>query len=183
MQSELLKELPAILNGILTHCGYDNIISIRGINDKQLIELERFVQEKLRHVLVGSVYENIGPFCFTPGHRRILLSLVSRVNESTDRKDDQKYTEQKIELLPISFLLKEMIKTEIDNGRRHKNHYRYPDTILYFATYIYMLCGKSCYEVLRANLPFPTDKTIRTYFNITYWKSLPTLHIIKLKIY
>lgn len=156
-----MKNIPSILNRILTHCGYDSNIAIREINDKQIYEVEQFVQKNLRNILEGSVYEHIDPFCFAPGHKHILRGLPNRINETTDREDRHKHIGEQIELLPISFLLKEMIRTEIDNGSKHKNHHRYPDSILYFATYIYMLCGKSCYEVLRANLPFPTDKTIR----------------------
>lgn len=59
-----------------------------------------------------------------------------------------------------SFILNEMIKTAESNMYRDKNHVIYSDTIRYFSTYVFLLCGRSCYEMLRSNLPLPSVKTI-----------------------
>lgn len=57
-------------------------------------------------------------------------------------------------------ILNKLIKTAEFNELKDKNHATYSDEIRYFATYIFLLCGRSCYEMLRSNLPIPSVKTI-----------------------
>lgn len=63
--------------------------------------------------------------------------------------------------LPV--ILKEMIKTALRNAEYVKNHAQYSDIIRYFATYIYIIGGRSCYEVLYENLPLPSVSTVCKY--------------------
>lgn len=57
-----------------------------------------------------------------------------------------------IEMLPISFILKLMVKVAIKNHSRDQRHNEFPVEIQHFATYIHMMSGKACYEVLCENL-------------------------------
>ena len=60
----------------------------------------------------------------------------------------------------FSVILKELILTAIHNGNLSKNNAEYSDIIRYFSTYIYLIGGRSCYEVLSQNLPLPSRSTI-----------------------
>lgn len=62
-----------------------------------------------------------------------------------------------------SVILTELIKTANKNKNRSKNGYQYEDIVKYFSTYIFLLCGRTCYETLNKNLPMPSTKTICKY--------------------
>lgn len=101
-------------------------------------------------------YKNLANFHFLPGHVTIIATIPKYIEEyriahqSSDFEVNGRY----------SFLLEELIRTAESNLFKDPNHATYSDTIRYFATYIFLLCGRSCYEILRENLPFPSVKTI-----------------------
>lgn len=105
-------------------------------------------------------------FQFLPGHVVILLALPKYAREFCE--SSQTFQPSGNEKFP--FILNELIQTVENNMYTDKNHASYSDTIRFFATYVFLLCGRSCYEMLRANLPFPSVKTIRklTYLCIIY---------------
>lgn len=59
-----------------------------------------------------------------------------------------------------SVILSQLIKTAERNKNKSKHANYYSDTIKYFSTYIFLLCGRTCYETLCRNLPIPSTKTI-----------------------
>lgn len=59
--------------------------------------------------------------------------------------------------------MRELIQTALQKENSGKNITRYSDIIRYFATYIFILCGRSCYEVLNKNLPLPSIPTVCMY--------------------
>lgn len=46
------------------------------------------------------------------------------------------------------------------NQGKSKNARQYNDAIRLFSTYIFLLCGRTCYETLSKSLPMPSTKTI-----------------------
>lgn len=155
-------EIPKILIQILNLVGYDNPIAIKGLNTETVLEIEKYVNENLNDVLVNSIYSNMKEFSFLPGHKAILLSLPSYVDEF-DRTTQKSSTDCFVDTLPLSYIMKKMIKTGMKNYDRDKKHNQFLVEIKHWATYLYMMCGKACYEILCHNLPLPQANTIRKY--------------------
>lgn len=63
--------------------------------------------------------------------------------------------------LPV--VLQAMIQSYQQNARNDKFHAQYNDLIRYFATYVFLLAGRSCYEFLKSNIALPSTKTVREY--------------------
>lgn len=64
----------------------------------------------------------------------------------------------------IPFLLKEFIASSMNNFKKMPNSRRYSQVIQDFSTYIYILCGRYCYEVISKNLPLPQASTVRKHY-------------------
>lgn len=152
-------EIPKILIQILNLVGYDNPIAIELLNAENIVEIEKYVAINLKHALVDSVYSNMKQFSFLPGHKAILLSLPSYVDKFDQfiRKNNKDCF---VDTLPLSYIMKELIKTGIKNHGRDKKHNQFPVEIKHWAAYMYMMCGKACYEILCENLPLPLANTI-----------------------
>lgn len=142
--------------------GFATNASIRGINQKTIEEIERYVHEKCKHLLLNSVYDETENqaenFTFLPGHATVILQLPSLLKELEGRT--KKPSEINLNSKGLSFLMKELIKTAINNSSRDDKHHRFSGVIQNFAAYIFMLSGKSCYEILSQNLPLPQSSTI-----------------------
>lgn len=153
---------------ILKASGYCSNIALSGLNQDKICSLEKYVSNNLRNLLTNSVYtEDLaedGDFSFLPGHAAILLALPDCVKkfESNNTSKTPNLSEY-INFLPLSFLMKEMIKTAVENSSKDAKHRKFSSVIQNFSTYIYMMCGKSCYEVLCQNLPLPQANTIRKF--------------------
>lgn len=125
-----------------------------------------------------------GRFEFVPGHKSLILNLKKEITSAktlqvlpqSDLESNfwvelediiervKKVTKglakgEQIEPA-LSNILSEFIKTAITNSNKTKNQYRYSDIIQDFATYIYILSGRHCYEVISANLPMPAATTV-----------------------
>lgn len=153
-------ELPDILIKILDLSGYNNLIAIKGLNEDAVKYIERYVAENSTNdSFINSVYANVNKdnFCLLPGHRTVLLSLSSYAE-----KYDECRTERFdfIKTFPFSFIMKQLIKTALNNHERDQKHQQFPIEIQNWATYLYTMCGKACYEVLSSNLPLPQPNTI-----------------------
>lgn len=74
-------EFPKILCQIMNLVGYDHPIAVKGLNANSILEIEKYVSENLKEELVNSIYSNMARFTFLPGHKTILLSLPSYVDE------------------------------------------------------------------------------------------------------
>lgn len=64
----------------------------------------------------------------------------------------------------FSVILTELLRTAEQNFKKSKHANQYNDIIKYFSTYIFLLCGRTCYETLHKNLPIPSTKTIRKQY-------------------
>lgn len=75
----LCAKLPKIIVDILNETGFENEISLKKIEIAHLNEIEQYVQENLRNVLIGTIYEKQNVFKFLPGHRILILDLPNQV--------------------------------------------------------------------------------------------------------
>lgn len=161
----LFDELKSILDGdlspeivqILEKSGFDTKIALMTMDEEAIFQIENYVRVN-REILKNTSYENDLNFQFKPGHRRFILELAKKAALlfQTKSKDVQESD--------FSFVLKMLIETAQRNSERDPKGYRYSESIRYFATYVYILCGKACYETLSENLPIPKAQTICMYF-------------------
>lgn len=175
------ENIPKCIKEILSHSGYDNITSLNNIS---LESIEKYINEHGRDLIRNldcchhEFYKKQISFKFLPGHSDFLLNLSKHVskcmshhaeacaksapkqngsfNKSTGAlKLAEKFNKEKS---GFSIILKELILTALQN--ENCNRPSYSDIIRYFATYIYLVGGRSCYEVLCQNLPLPSRSTI-----------------------
>lgn len=147
--------------------GYNNNIALKGLNEEKIISLEKYVAKNLKHLIQNTVYADfeMGDFSFLPGHTTLLLALPDYVKRF-EMNNTKNCSSSNINLdrFPLSFLMKELIRNGIDNSSkdltRDLRHRKFSPVIQSFATYVYMLCGKACYEILSQNLPIPQANTI-----------------------
>lgn len=152
-------EVPQILIQLLYLAGYDNPIAVKGINPKNIFEMEKYISNNSEHVLANSVYAGMEKFVFLPGHKALLCGLPPYA-EKYEQETNEVMQNRFVEALPVSFIMKQMIKTALKNQNKDERHRQFSTEIQHFATFIYTMCGKACYEVLCNNLPLPQANTI-----------------------
>lgn len=140
--------------------GFNTFAAIRCINSGSIQRIENFFNDnkaKFADGFMGTEYESMHPFAVIPGHCALIESLpayLENQNQSTT-----------MENTPIfSQIMKLLIETTENNAGRNAKGKRYQEKLRNFATCIYLLCGRSCYETLSANLPIPSVNAIRMYF-------------------
>lgn len=158
----LLEEnFPSELSQILVGSGYDTLLSMQSLDLEAICEIESFVNTD-RSIIKGTSYENQEYFRLKPGHRRFLIQLAEKIRDKNICITDKHHSSD------FSYVLKRLIETAEANSHKHPKQCRYSEEIRYFATYIYLMCGKNCYEVLSANLPLPKANTICKYLNNSF---------------
>lgn len=161
---KFLKEpMNVDIKNILTNSGFDCKSALLGLNAESINEIEQYAN-KNRSVLVNTSYQNMKKFSFKPGHKYTIIDLpnqVKRMEESQDEKNMQS------DMSDFSLVLKTYIDTAESNLGKNPKGFRYNDVNRYFSTYIYLFCGRSCYETLSANLPMPQANTIRKCLKMT----------------
>lgn len=137
------------------------------MNGEKISLLEKYVSKHL-HLLKNTAYEReheIEDFSFLPGHATMLLALPDLVEEyDRANKPCTANVNSLIDSLPLSFLMKEMIRTATNNSAKDPKHRQFSKIIQNFATYLYMICGKTAYEILSQNLPIPVANTICEFY-------------------
>lgn len=143
-------------------CGYDSAFSLKEIKQNNVTEIEKYLSDNCMNQIReldcrhSDHYKKQTIFKFLPGHETFILILPKHIS-----KYEQARESKVVELKGrYSFILEEMIATAEANLFKHPSHARYPDSIRFFATAVFLLSGKSVYELLRANLPLPSVKTI-----------------------
>lgn len=161
LESVIEEQIPECLVYILTAAGYASQGALKRITSSSVTRIEQYFNsnfERLSSGLCGSSYEHMKPFQILPGHRAIIESFPQ-------------YMEQvkTVKAMPVqhstifSCILKLLVETAENNHGREPKGRRYDDSLTFFATYIYLICGRACYETLSANLPWPQASTICKY--------------------
>lgn len=157
--NNLGEPIPLCIQSFLCECGFTTLSSIRGINTSSVVEIENHIQsygsEMIRNLscCFSKIYNAQERFKLLPGHRAFILELPKYLSEC-----------EQIAVNPIdqsfSFVLQEIIKTAQLNFGKGSNNHVFNDKMRYFSTYVFLLCGRSCYEFLRQNLPLPSVRTV-----------------------
>lgn len=162
---EIIGEpLPICIKKIMSSCAYDTFMSLKSITLESCVEIETHINANSRSIIQdldcchSDYYKKQDQFKLLPGHRDLITSLSKIDLVSKDNCGNSYDVTHKSK---FSCVLEELIKTAIENADRDCP--KYGDTIRWFATYIFLLCGRSCYEMLNHNLPLPSTKTICEY--------------------
>lgn len=156
------EKVPPCVIKILDECGYCSLATICDLSAEAISEIEKFVDENLKHIVEklnccnAVTYRNQKSFRFLPGHRFFILNLKSRLGpfQSTFDSANGNSVED------YSPFLRVLAETAHKNAKKVPTQHRYDKTIQDFAMYIHMVCGKTCYETLSANLPMPKSSTV-----------------------
>lgn len=139
---------------ILERNGFDTKLALQSIDQDVIAEIEQQANED-RSILINTSYEQVQHFKFKPGHRILLLNLSKQAQLWNDANE-----KMPCKMSDFSCILREFIETAESNAGKHPKGFRYNETNQLFSTYIYLMCGKSCYQTLSANLPIPQADTI-----------------------
>lgn len=166
---EIMGEIiPICIKTILSSCGYNTFSSLKNIS---LQRIENHVNEHCHSVVhdfdccYHEYYKSQKVFKFLPGHCDLLVTVSKSMNQHTQADSGESLESANLARIiektsGFSVILKELILTAIHNEKLNKNNAEYSDIIRHFATYIYIIGGRSCYEVLYQNLPLPSRSTI-----------------------
>lgn len=134
--------------------------SLRCLNEAILINLEQQVDQKrgriignnlkCKHYMINSSEE----FKFLLGHKQLLLNFCQNIG---DISPSDKFSINSPAFQPV---LREMITASLKNYNKSENIRRFPELLIQFAIYIYILAGKQSYEVLCSNMMLPKSGTI-----------------------
>lgn len=147
------------LKFILMDSGYENLASLKCINDKLLSDLEKYVEEN-RSILDNltcnhkNKYLQRKTFEFLPGHRALLIDWCE--NQLKDYSNDA-FTRNHP---AFSTILRELIGSALNNQNKPIRSHRYSEKLIDFSIYLFIMAGKACYETISLNLPIPKSSTI-----------------------
>lgn len=148
---------------MLTEAGYDSRIALKRITSERITEIEDYFNANTANLssgFVGTCYENVQPFKILPGHRALIESLPQYLDEIIPTEKPVSYQHSN----DFTYVLKLLIESAENNSSREAKGRRYNECLKYFCTYVFLMCGRSCYETLSANLQLPQASTIRAYF-------------------
>lgn len=155
---------------ILTEAGFDTKESLELITKDTINEIERYINEN-RFLTANSIYEHKPKFEFLPGHRALLLSFPSKIQSFKEQNEIDECNGS----TTYSFILKSLIETAESNANKLPKANRFNDVIKYFSIYIYLHCGRACYDTLSSNLPIPQSDTICKSMFIIYYEANATI--------
>lgn len=158
LESNMGEDIPSCIKTILKLSGFDTKMSLRRIKSETIEEIEQFVnsyanEDVRKYTCSHSKYYNQNLFKFLPAHRLLLLDLPNFCLNNQNNSIPSR-----------SFTLNEMVKTSLINANKSNNNFEYNDFIRFFAIYVFLLCGRACYQFLCQNLPLPSVSTIRKIF-------------------
>lgn len=151
------EKVPGCVKKVLDVCGYDTLMSIFGIKDDSISQIEDIMNGQFGSTIQSfdcshaEYYKQQTRFRFLPGHADFLraISKLEFPNSNNEAMNESTPT------------LQAMVN-EFQNATG-RNRAKYSDFVRYFATYIFLKAGRSCYEFLNSNLPLPSVKTVCKY--------------------
>lgn len=169
--------IPNCIKTILFNSGYDTSLAIASINEGCVVEIENYINANGNFIEIvkdlqcchSELYKDgvrRKTFRFLPGLKNLIIKIAEIVANSTTQNERNSQSQlerlmKEIQCQPaLPEILKEVVRTALENSQKAPNLNRYPDTLKYFAIYVYLLCGRQCYEILCNNLAMPAASTI-----------------------
>lgn len=167
LESAMKCDLPINLKHILSMSGFDSIVSLKYISEQAIVNTEKYTNKNLLYLkkILHSddpstvAYKKQSVFEFLPGHRAILLALPDIIKNIELQSNMENTLVENIKEYPI--ILKKLVESFERNKNKSKHANQYDDVLKCFSTYLFLLCGRTCFETICKNLPVPSTKTIR----------------------
>lgn len=169
IESVIGENIPMCVKKVLLSCGYDTVASLENISREDVSRIGKHVNEYSCDVIQSldcchhEFYKEQKMFKFLPGHVDLLLILPKYIqHECLSKTHGYSNSESHTSLnlakavekhTGFSVIMRELIYTVLQNENIDKNHTHHSEIIRFFATYIFIICGRSSYEVLYKNLP------------------------------
>lgn len=151
-------EIPKSVVYILYQSGFDTRMALRKITHKSLRVIEEYFNDNFEDLIIELIdYKRNRPFKLKPGHSAIIEHIPQLLEEATAARNDVVLSRNSSD---FSYVLQSLIQTAERNAENNVKAKRFPKEIQHFATYLYLMCGRACYETLSANLPIPQANTI-----------------------
>lgn len=170
------QNFPNCIKMILFHAGYDNLLGISALNEELIAQAEEYVNSNGKELVEkltcchSEEYKNSianRTFKFLPGHKKLILmareiaaELIAPNEEPVQSRITHIWNAMESFGPNVPNVLKRLIQTALKNSQVQPNLNSYSDTIKYFAIYVYLMCGRQCYDVLNSNLAMPAASTI-----------------------
>lgn len=158
------ETVPSCVKLVLTVTGYNTLSSLKSFQSETIPQIEKTFNDNFRLVhkfdcCHSEYYNNLCEFKFLPGHADFLCG-ISKYFITVQNHENRETVETITEFQPV-------LKAILDNLHQStgKSRVKYSDVLRYFATYVYLKAGRSCYEFLQSNLPLPSSKTICKYLD------------------
>lgn len=171
------ERVPKCIEQILSCCGYNHPLSFEKFSNESLSQVEDHMRKSPQntikrfdctlHGCLIAHYKDQKLFKLLPGHRILITSIVKCIDQYHQKISQENSHAVLCEIIKkhayLSVVMKELIQGAMKNEQLSKNQAQYSDITRHFATYVFILCGRSCYEVLNKNLPFPSTSTVCMY--------------------
>lgn len=159
--------MPKCIKQILIRCGYDTLASIRNISMGSVTQIENEMNVNARNLIqqfdccYSEYYKRQIDLKLLPAHRDLILYLPKIIDQVVGHRDpDEMFIESANKHPGLSVILRELIKTAVNNYKLPKTRAEYSDIIRHFSTYVFIMCGRATYAVLHDNLPLPSISTV-----------------------
>lgn len=151
------------LKNMLMLCGFDNVLSLKSINAQSVNMMETYLKSRVNFIenlpkCHGEIYRRQANFCLLPAHRLSILAIPQCLENSLKSTDANSFS---LNHPGFSMILRELIESALRNHNKDPQAHRYSEVLRNFCMYIYIMAGRSLYEMLSANLPLPKVSTIR----------------------
>lgn len=150
-------DIPESVVYILCESGFTSVAALKNINHDTVKSIEHYVDDNFDSLIGGlRDYKRNRPFKLKPGHAMAIESIPELLSQTT-------IIEKSKTIVPndFQFVLKWLIESAEKNSGREPKGRRFDETVKLFATYLYIMSGRACYDTLSANLPLPQTTTIR----------------------
>lgn len=149
------------LKQILIVSGYDNIHSLMCINEEKFNELEDQVLIDRQKVDCDhlTIYEAQPKFKLLLGHRSLILKWCADLTRTDNSSNESIQTNHPA----FSPIMNRIMLSAVKNFNKTSNARRFPELLMQFLIYLYIMAGRACYEIIFANLPIPKASSISTF--------------------
>lgn len=153
------------LKYILINCGYDNIASLKLIDNENIRDLEEYVKKNRSSLTLENLecahknrYLETRKFEFLIGHKALLIDWCKNyLNDPDNLAPKDVFIGNHSS---FSVILRELVYSAVSNEHKNATNHRYSDKLMDFCIYLFIMSGKACYEFMSANLPIPKAGTI-----------------------
>lgn len=139
------ETIPTQIIDFLSPGGFDNVLALSEIDIDDIAHMENQMKRSLLQ-----------------GEKKFIIALGKKAREYDESLSRTKNSSD-FDLSSVTFILKELVKSAVQNANVPPNRNRYSEAIQWFSTYIFLLSGKAAYEFISSNMMLPSISTISVY--------------------